>query len=126
MYDRVHVDEKWLFIDMASRQIYLSAYEEMPYRTSVNKRHLTEVMFSVAVARPRYDHYSKRLINGKIGLWPVVEELLKKAQVQAKTCHRAVHCVSSDEEACLQINAPHPLDPSHQGFVARYSSNDIF
>ncbi|ETW03999.1 hypothetical protein H310_04404, partial [Aphanomyces invadans] len=32
-------------------------------------------MFLAAVARPRYDHYLKRMFDGKLGIWPFVQRI---------------------------------------------------
>ncbi|ETP21394.1 hypothetical protein F441_05085 [Phytophthora nicotianae CJ01A1] len=78
MYNVVHIDEKWFNMYKASSRYYLTADEEMPYRTCPNKRYVGKVMFLAAVARPRYDFSRKTLFDGKIGIWPIVERARAK------------------------------------------------
>lgn len=55
-YDRVHIGEKWFFIDLERKHFYLSKNEQAPLRRYQSKRHHLKMMFLVAVARPRFDH----------------------------------------------------------------------
>lgn len=73
MYDTVHVDEKWFNLYKASTKYYITANEQVPYRSSPNRRYIDKVMFLAAVARPRYDTSKKQWFGGKIGIWPIVE-----------------------------------------------------
>jgi hypothetical protein len=69
----VHVDEKWFFLTEKQQRYYLTPDEQVPYRSSRSKDHLTKVMFLAAVARPRYDEHGTCTFDGKIGMWPIVE-----------------------------------------------------
>lgn len=73
-YDHVHIDEKRFFIDTDRKHYYLAKDEAVPHRTAQSKRFLTKVMFLTAVARPRYDTARNKWFNGRIGLWPFVEQ----------------------------------------------------
>lgn len=73
MYDTVHIDEKWFNMYTSATKYYLTADEQLPHRTCPNKRYIGKVMFLAAVARPRYDYTAKKLFDGKIGIWPIVE-----------------------------------------------------
>ncbi|KAF0719487.1 hypothetical protein AaE_010451 [Aphanomyces astaci] len=75
MMDRVHIDEKWFYVTMVKRRYYLWHDEDLPVRKCSSKRHIIKVMFLTAVARPRYDHGSKTMWDGKIGMWPFVSEV---------------------------------------------------
>ncbi|OWZ09271.1 LOW QUALITY PROTEIN: hypothetical protein PHMEG_00018054 [Phytophthora megakarya] len=79
---RVQIDEKWFNMCKASSRYYLSADEELPYRSCSNRRYIGKVMFIAAVARPRYDFRRKTYFDGKIGIWPIVERI--KAQKASK------------------------------------------
>ena len=83
--DRIHVDEKWFYIDFASMHYYMVDDEEEAYRPVQHKSHIQKVMFLCAVARPRYDFQMRRVFDGKIGLWPFV----KMAPAQRSSRHRA-------------------------------------
>ncbi|DAZ93780.1 TPA: hypothetical protein N0F65_008047 [Lagenidium giganteum] len=56
MYDTVHVDEKWCYIQKVSSTFILTEDEDTPHISCPNKRYITKVMFLAAVARPRYDY----------------------------------------------------------------------
>ncbi|ETV77485.1 hypothetical protein H257_08896 [Aphanomyces astaci] len=78
MHDYVHVDEKWFFLTKVKRRFYVYDDEELALRSVKSKRFITKVMFLAAVARPRYDHHTKKEFDGKIGIWPFVEHILAK------------------------------------------------
>ena len=74
MYDEVHVDEKWFFLCKDGESYIIVADEEdAPERYVKHKSHITKVMFLCAQARPRYVGRlaSRRLWDGKIGIWPI-------------------------------------------------------
>lgn len=54
-------------------EFYLTAGEQLPYRSCASKRYIGKVMFLAAVARPRYDFGRKCAFDGKIGIWLIVE-----------------------------------------------------
>ena len=54
-------------------KIYHLPKEEIQVRRCSNKRFIRKVMFVVAVAQPRQDHGRKRMFEGKLGCWPLVE-----------------------------------------------------
>ena len=71
MYNRIHLDEKWFFIDTVTRRIIMAVDEEPLYRSTPHKSHIDKIMFLCAVARPRYNPYTKQIWDGKIGIWPI-------------------------------------------------------
>jgi hypothetical protein len=73
-YNHVHVDEKWFFVCPRSLRLYLAADEERPQIAVQNRDHIIKVMFLCAIARPRYDAAGVCTFNGKIGMWPFVEQ----------------------------------------------------
>ncbi|KAE9036974.1 hypothetical protein PR001_g8584 [Phytophthora rubi] len=73
-HDTVHVDEKWFNLYKGATKYYLTAAEQLPYRSCPNKRYIGKIMFLAAVARPRYNCHRKVHFDGKIGIWPIVEE----------------------------------------------------
>ena len=87
-HDEIHLDEKWFFICPQTRKVYLSDKEvkegRIPQQKAKSKRFMIKVMFLCAVARPRFNANGECIFDGKIGLWPLVE------QVEAKinSCNR--------------------------------------
>lgn len=76
----IHVDEKWFYLSQVKRRYYISPDEKSMYRTVAHKSHIKKVMFLAAVARPRFggDDGNECLFDGKIGIWPFVEEVAAK------------------------------------------------
>ena len=78
-YQTVHVDEKWFFITQEQLKMYLtpreSEQQKAPVRRVKNKQDIMKVMFSAAVARPRYNDHGDCIFDGKIGIWPFVEQV---------------------------------------------------
>ncbi|CAN0342000.1 unnamed protein product, partial [Discosporangium mesarthrocarpum] len=73
MYEWVHVDEKWFYVMMDGRGIYLHPEEDAPKPPRVqNKRFITKVMFLAAVARPRMISDGV-WFDGKISIWPIAD-----------------------------------------------------
>lgn len=78
MNEYVHVDEKWFFMTEVDARFYLHPEEELPHRTCKSKRFIAKVMFLTAVARPRWDTSRNQWFDGKIGIWPFVEDVPAK------------------------------------------------
>ncbi len=75
----VHIDEKWFFISEEVLRLYIALGEVVPTRSRVqNKEHMINVMFLVAVARPRYDPEGECTFDGKIGMFLIVERVATK------------------------------------------------
>ncbi|KAE9005692.1 hypothetical protein PF011_g11932 [Phytophthora fragariae] len=61
MYDVVHLDEKWFYVKKVGGKVYVLTgkddvpIEDPPVQYAQSKRHIKEVMFLCAVARPRGD-----------------------------------------------------------------------
>lgn len=75
MNNVVHIDEKWFFLTRIKNVYYLYPEEELPKRAVKSKRFIAKVMFLAAVARPRYDHRTNNNFDGKIGIWPFVQDV---------------------------------------------------
>ena len=73
-YQSVHVDEKWFFISKDHQRYYLVPGETPPDRQLQNKDHIMKVMFLAAVARPIYDVDGECVFDGKIGIFPFIEQ----------------------------------------------------
>ncbi|CAB9529989.1 transposon protein [Seminavis robusta] len=70
-YNKVHLDEKWFFLTRNKETYILLDDEELPDRATKHKSHITKVMFLCAQARPRKDHATGAIWDGKIGMWPI-------------------------------------------------------
>ena len=71
MLDRIHVDEKWFYITKDAQGYYLAIDEEPPVQRCSSKAHMTKVMFLCALGRPRWNHTTNSMWDGKIGMWPI-------------------------------------------------------
>jgi hypothetical protein len=85
-YDSIHIDEKWFFISEKMLRVYLAPDEVIPERNAQNRDHLIKVMFLCAVARPRFNAAGACTFDGKIGMWPFVEQTF--AQRRSKNRNR--------------------------------------
>ena len=71
MLDRVHVDEKWFFMQQDGTCFLLAPGEEPPHCTTRHKGYIRKVMFLSAIVRPR--KIRGQWWDGKIGIWPIGE-----------------------------------------------------
>jgi hypothetical protein len=71
MMDRVHIDEKWFHMCQDGEGYLLVDDEEPPERHVKHKGYIGKVMFLCAQARPRWDPHTRRIWDGKIGMWPI-------------------------------------------------------
>ncbi len=74
-YDSVHIDEKWFFISKDAFRVYIATDEIPPERYAQNWNHQIKVMILCALACPRFDDNGNCTFDGKIGMWPFVEEV---------------------------------------------------
>ena len=77
-YDRVHVDDKWFYLTRVYQRYYLVDGEDGPHRTISHKNHIPKVMFLCAIAHPHFDSSRNQWFDGKIGMWPLAEQVLAK------------------------------------------------
>ena len=71
----MHADEKWFFMTEERLRIYLTEGEMGPIRRLRHKSHIQKVMSLCAVARPRLDALGNCTFDGKIGMWPFVNQV---------------------------------------------------
>jgi hypothetical protein len=76
LLDAVHIDEKWFYVFQPTVKRCMAPDEEEPHGAAKSKHFITKVMFLHAVARPRWDTRAKRYFDGKLGIWPFVENVL--------------------------------------------------
>lgn len=74
MENTVHIDEKWFYITTKSCRYYLTPMEADSLRVTQSKNCIPKVMFTCVVSRPVYDTNGELLFDGKIGIWPFIEE----------------------------------------------------
>lgn len=66
-----------------NQTLYVAADEDGPTRAVTNKRFIPKVMFLAAVMRPVFTKDGETLFSGKIGLWPIAEQI-----AVARSSHR--------------------------------------
>jgi hypothetical protein len=70
----IDVDEKWFFVDRETRNIrQLEGEERHNDENTQHKGHIEKVLFAAAVGCPQV-RPDGTFFDGKIGIWPVVEE----------------------------------------------------
>jgi hypothetical protein len=69
MYDRAHVDEKWFFLTRVTGRYYLAEDEAQPHG------HIPKCMHLAANARPQWDAQRNQWFDGKLGQWPIAEQV---------------------------------------------------
>ncbi|XP_057811551.1 uncharacterized protein LOC131025782 [Salvia miltiorrhiza] len=78
MHNTVHIDGKWFYMTKASHRFYLTQDEPEPHRSCKSKTHIKKVMFMSAVCRPIIDENGVVIFDGKIGIFPFIEEVPAK------------------------------------------------
>ncbi|XP_048494519.1 uncharacterized protein LOC125494769 [Beta vulgaris subsp. vulgaris] len=76
LYNVVHVDEKWFFMSKVTQRFYLLSEEADPYRACQSKSFIPKVMFMGGIARPIISESGHVLFDGKIGIFPFVEDYI--------------------------------------------------
>ncbi|CAM9105579.1 unnamed protein product [Discosporangium mesarthrocarpum] len=74
MYDRGHVDEKWVYVTKDGRGIYLHPEGDAPKPPTAQNKRFIKVMFLAVVASPRMISDGVWL-DGKIGIWPIADAM---------------------------------------------------
>lgn len=97
--DEVHVDEKWFDIDNRTQRVYLTTREieqgKQPEKQTRHKNHMIKAMFLCANARPRFDANGNCTFDGKIGIWPLVEQVAaQRTSVNRRAGTMETKCIS--------------------------------
>ena len=71
MHDRIHLDEKWLFLTQEKEHYLFLSYEKNPKHCVKHKSHITKVMFLCTVARLHFYPSASSWWDGKLGIWPI-------------------------------------------------------
>ena len=61
-----------------NKKLYLGPSETIQTRKTKSKKNMTKVIFLVAVSKPRMDVKRGKFFNGKIGCYPLMEEVQAK------------------------------------------------
>jgi hypothetical protein len=75
MYDRVHLDEKWFFLTRVMERYYLADNEPQPHYMIGHKCHIPKCMHLAANARPHRDAQRNQWFDGKLGIFPIAEQV---------------------------------------------------
>ena len=74
MMQYVHIDEKWFTLVTNGNGYYLSPLEEQTYGNMQHKKHITKVMFLLAIACPCTVPSTGKIFDGNIGIWVFTKE----------------------------------------------------
>ena len=74
MMQYIHINEKWFTLVTDGDGYYLSTAEQQNYRNVQHKKHITKVIFLLAIARPCIIPSTGEMFDGKIGIWAFAEE----------------------------------------------------
>jgi hypothetical protein len=141
-YDSIHVDEKWFFISEKQLRVYCAPDEEIPERNAQNRDHLLKVMFLCAVARPRFNAAGNCTFDGKIGMWPFVQQTVAQRRsvnrnrgdpvTKIINCDKATYRRFMIEKVIPAIRLKWPdrgmirrLVIQHDGASAHITDNDV-
>jgi len=102
------VGEKWFFLDKVSNRVHLTQVEAekglKPRKKARHKSHIVKVMFLCAIARPRFADDGSALFDGKIGIWPFVEQVAaQRSSVNHPRGTLETKCVSAVKEVHLKM-----------------------
>ena len=73
----IHFDEKWVYVNKINKKVYLGPTETIQTRKKQIKN-MTKVMFLGAVANTRMDYKRGKFFNGKVGCYPLMEDIQDK------------------------------------------------
>ncbi|XP_021735011.1 uncharacterized protein LOC110701686 [Chenopodium quinoa] len=78
MQQVIHIDEKWFYLNLETRSIYLLPNEPNPYRCQQSKRFKVKGMFMAVIGKPIFDTHGVVVHDGKYGIFPFVYESIAK------------------------------------------------
>lgn len=108
MYNFVHIDEKWFYLSKKSQRVYLERNEKGKYRAAKSSKFIPKVMFTAAVARPRFNERNECTFDGKIGIFPFTyqEPAKRGSKYRAKgtVITKIVESVGKKETRSMLIN----------------------
>ena len=108
MYNFVHIDEKWFYLSKKSQRVYLERNEKGKYRAAKSSKFIPKVMFTAAVARPRFNADKECTFDGKIGIFQFTyQEPAKRAskyRAKGTVMTKIVESVGKKETRHMLIN----------------------
>ncbi|XP_021856161.1 uncharacterized protein [Spinacia oleracea] len=70
MFDFVHIDEKWFYLSKKAQRMYLGRDERGKYKSGKSSKFIPKVMFTAAIARPRFNSQNECTFDGKLMIFP--------------------------------------------------------
>lgn len=108
VFDFVHIDEKWFYLSKKSQRVYLEKNEKGKYRLAKSSKFIPKVMFTAAVARPRFNAQNVCIFDGKLGIFPFTyqEPTQRASKYRAKgtIITKVVESVGRKETRSMLIN----------------------
>ncbi|WOG86286.1 hypothetical protein DCAR_0205487 [Daucus carota subsp. sativus] len=108
MFNFVHIDEKWFYLSKKSQRVYLEKNEKGKYRAAKSSKFIPKVMFTAAVARPRFNANNECTFDGKLGIFPFTyQEPAKRAsknRAKGTIMTKVVESVGKKETRSMLIN----------------------
>ncbi|XP_056689685.1 uncharacterized protein [Spinacia oleracea] len=108
MFDFVHIDEKWFYLTKKQQRVYLGKNERGKYRSDKSSKFIPKVMFTAAVARPRFNENDECTFDGKLGIFPFTyQEAAKrtsKNREKGTMKTKVVESVKKEETRNMLIN----------------------
>ncbi|XP_021837498.2 uncharacterized protein [Spinacia oleracea] len=108
MFDFVHIDEKWYYLSKKTQRVYLGKHERAKYRSGKSSKFIPKVMFTAAVARPRFNAQNECIFDGKLGIFPFTyQEAAKrnsKNREKGTMVTKVVESVRKEETRDMLIN----------------------
>jgi hypothetical protein len=100
----VHVDEKWFFLNEEELKMWITPGKPTPKRRVKQKSHILKVMFLAAIARPSYNEQGECTLDGKIGMWPIVESTQAHRTSQNRATGNLGNKTCECRPGCLQVD----------------------
>lgn len=89
--------------------------EELPYRATKSKRYITKAMFLAAVTQPRYNYTTRKVWDGKLGIWPMVH----KVAAQRTSHNREAWSLNLNREVFTHYVTEHVIPAIKQKWPGR-------
>jgi hypothetical protein len=108
--NRIHLDEKWFYVDRLNRKYRTlkdeEGYERFPDDTTQHKSHIEKLMFLAVVGVPQEipAEYGGGYFDGKIGMFPVAEvDVAKRTSVNRPAGTEVIKSLSMTAEEYLHM-----------------------
>ncbi|XP_074369553.1 uncharacterized protein LOC141710981 [Apium graveolens] len=133
MFNFVHIDEKWFYLSKKSQRVYLERNEKGKYKAAKSSKFIPKVMFTAAVARPRFNQENTECtFDGKIGIFPFTYQApawrASKYRAKGTVVTKVVESVGRKETRSMLINDIIPAImqkwPISEGYKTIYIQQD--